>query len=670
MLFLPALSSSCKKWIGFGLFMRLFLIPWTGHSDPTVIFGIAFLLLNNGVLDIYQYLAEYFSDPGAVVFSYEPLFYFVFGLWSGVTQIFADPEYSIWMRHIIDHFPSLLRDEEVSFSYPGAEVKFQVLFLWKILYLICDFLLLLFILKIIAGDKEKESYISWWAGSVVLLYSQYMFGQGGIVPMTLVVIGIYLYKVKRSALWMGLFFSLSVPFKLFTLVLLPLPFLLAKGWKEKLKTACWILVPLLVAYIPFVLHSGNLVLLRLTVSVEAAHSLLTWGWVLVLSKGLKVIGFIAVFYHAGFRHRGNFEDVLRYVFICFLLLLCVPLKIHYYAWITPFWFLYFHEHRKYVGIYGVIVLLLFFANLSDKQTFIGIFAPLAPDFFMSFPGWMDITYFFSPSAFHAKFATLIIFILSALVVVHQFSILFDFSFRKDALKKPDSIPVRKDRMIFAYPVVCVVVPVLLFAFAHPAMKTLFKDYFFIRSSNFYYEKQLKQLELPSGASLVQEVALKKGRVKKTGIFLDQPIDSTMRIELLDIKDGEEKLVFMNDHLRLEKGWVESFPQSYLTRNKKIYYRLTNTSPNSITISVRRRPKFGDGFQLTQVSRNMSEEKINDGVLRIYVQEEPLFLHDSSLPFRSIKQAIIQEKSFLIFWFAVLAVCGILTLRFRSRSRSD
>ena len=133
------------------------------------------IFLNEGVFDIYQYMADYFSDPAAAAeYSYQPLHYFIFGLWSGVTQIFTDPNYSIWMREIVDQYPVLLRAGEAPFSYPGSEVKFEVMFLWKTLYLICDFLILLFILNFIGDDKNRESYVSWWAGSIVLLYSLYL----------------------------------------------------------------------------------------------------------------------------------------------------------------------------------------------------------------------------------------------------------------------------------------------------------------------------------------------------------------------------------------------------------------------------------------------------------------------------------------------------------------
>jgi hypothetical protein len=634
------------------------LIPYSGHPDLFFIFGTPFHFLNDQVLDIYQHLAEYFSDPSAALYSYQPLHYYLFGLWSGVTQVFADPEYSVWMREVIDQFPSILRDSEAAFSYKGAEVKLEVLFLWKSLYLICDFLILFFILKIIPGEREKESYISWWAGSVVILYSQYLFGQCGIVPMAIVFLGVTLYKVKADPKWMGLCFALSVPFKLFTIILLPIPFFIARGWKEKVKTVCYISIPLLIVYLPFIFHSGELVILRMTGGLGASYSEgIAWGWVLVLSKIFKILGYAAVFYHAGFKHRGAFEDILRYLFICFLLLLCIPLKIHYYAWITPLWFLFFYEKKKYVGIYATIVFLLFFANLSDKQTFIGLLAPLAPDFFMSFPGWMDVMYFFFPSGFHAKLALLIIFILTVRVVVDQLSTLFDIDFKALAFKKITVPPIRNSRALFLYPLVWVLFIFSLLAFSHPVLKAQLKDFLFSRSSNFYYEPQLKTIQLPPGKSLSQTILLQKGWVKKMGLFLDKPVQQATKIEIFDLRKGELIQVYARTHKNLDKGWVDSFPDSFFSESKTVLFRFTNSSPDPLPVSIRTLPKFAQGYKLTMGEGDV----VADGVLRTYVVEEPLFLHDSDLPGRSILKSLYEERNFLIFWLFLLSI-GLFKIR--------
>ncbi len=670
MKFLPSLTASCKKWLWFGLFLRLLVIPYSGHPDLFFIFGTPFHFLNDQVFDIYRHLAEYFSDPSAALYSYQPLHYFFFGLWSGITQLFADPEYSVWMRQVIDQFPSILRDSEAAFSFNGAEARFKVLFLWKALYLVCDFLILLFILKMISGDKKMESYISWWAGSVVILYSQYLFGQCGIVSIVIIVAGIYCYKIKRSPQWMGFCFALSVPFKLFPLVLLPLPFLLARGWREKIKTTGFIVIPLLIIYVPLAVHSEGLVFLRMGGALAASYSEgIAWGWVLMLSKIFKALGFLAIFYHVAFRHQGDFEDVLRYVFISFLLLLCVPLKIHYYAWITPFWFLFFSEKKSYVGIYGAIIFLLFFANLSDKQTFAGLLAPLEPDFFMSFPGWMDISYYFSPSGFHAKMAILIIFILTLIVVVDQLSTLFGFSVLDLSFKKAEAPRIRNSRIIFVYPMVWIFLMVSLLAFSHPALKNRFKDYFFTRSSNFYYEPQLKRMQLPPGNAFDQKILLQKGWLKKVGLFLDEPIGAEMRIEIVDDQAGEEIILYAQDHSGLQKGWTESVPKPSFIGEKVVHFRLRNISKESIMISIRKLPRFSGDFKLKLISSSKEESAVDGGILRFNVLEEALFLHLPDLPFRSIQKALVQEKGFLVFWFIVLLGCGMKTMQYFKRIES-
>ena len=665
-----SLPASCKKWLWFGLFLRLLLIPYSGHPDLFFIFGTPFHLLNDGVFDIYRHLAEYFADPFAALYSYQPLHYFLFGLWSGVTQIFADPEYSVWMRQVIDQFPAILRDSEAAFSFNGAQVRLETLFLWKALYLAADFLILYFILRILPEDKNKESYISWWAGSVAILYSQYLFGQCGIVPVAIIVAGIYLYKTKQSPQWMGLCFAFSVPFKLFSLALLPLPLLLARGWREKVKTAGFILLPLLIIYVPLAAHSGGLVFLRMQGGLGASYSEgIAWGWVLTLSKIFQALGFLAIFYHAAFRHRGNFADVLRYVFISFLLLLCVPLKIHYYAWITPFWFLFFNEKRAYAGIYGVILFLLFFANLSDKQTFIGLLAPLDPDFFMSFPGWMDIAYYFSPSGFHARSAILIIFILTVLVALDQLSILFGCGVRKLSFKREMAPRMRNSRIILAYPALWIFFIAALMAFSHPALNNRFKDYLFTRSANFYYEPQLKIMELPPENSLDQKISLQKGRVKRIGLFLEEPIDASVKIEIFEDRAGVEKSVYARDHDGLQRGWVESVPESYFAGEKTVHFRLTNTAPNPIRISIRKRPPFSGDFKLQAISSVKQASIVDGGILRFNVLEEPLFLHAPGLLLQSIQKTLRQEKKFLIFWLIILVCCGVKTVQYCKRRES-
>ncbi len=628
------------------------MIPYSAHPDLFYIFGTPFHFLNDNVFDIYQHLGEYFSDPSAALYSYQPLHYFFFGLWSGVTQFFAAPEYSVWMREVIDQFPAILRDSEAAFSFQGAEARFEVLFLWKALYLICDFLILFLILKIIPGDKKQESYVSWWAGSVVILYSQYVFGQCGIVPITLIFFGVFLYKTKADAKWMGFCFALSVPFKLFSVVLLPLPFLLARGWKGKLTTAGFILFPLLIVYLPFIVHSGELVFLRVKEGLGASYTEgIVWGWVLIASKIFQVLGFLAVFYHAGFRHQGKFDEVFRYLFICFLLLLCVPLKIHYYAWITPFWFVFFYEKRKYVGIYTAIVFLLFFANLSDKPTFIGLLAPLAPDFFMSFPGWMDITYFLIPSGFHAKLAILIIFILTCWVVVDQLSMLYDFNIGKIISRKGETPPVRSFRIFYFYPLAWVLSIAALLTFVHPELKTIFKDYLFTRSSNFYYEPPLKKLELSPGKSLSQTIALRKGRVKQIGLYFDAPVDQEATLEIFALREGKTHRVFEKTHKTFKKGWVDSVPERFFAENKTVIFRLTNRSPDPLPVSIRKLPNFVQDFKLAWNETN--QEAVDGGVLRIHVLEEPLFLHDSSRPWEGIRDSLNQERKFFALWSILL-----------------
>ncbi|MZH03098.1 MAG: hypothetical protein F3745_06815 [Nitrospinae bacterium] len=159
-------------------------------------------------------------------------------------------------------------------------------------------------------------------------------------------------------------------------------------------------------------------------------------------------------------------------------------------------------------------------------------------------------------------------------------------------------------------------------------------------------------------------------MKKTGLYFDQSNDSSVKVEIYNIHAGEKVMIFEKHHSRLEKGWMESLPDSFLAEDKKVFFRLTNTSPGPISIPVHRRPKYTEGFNLTLASESGDAEKIEGGLLRFYVQEDPLFLHDSDLPFSSIKQSLIQEKVFLIFWFILLTVCVVRTSQYGKHRRKE
>lgn len=657
------ISKEVGRWIWFGISVRLLVMPFTAHPDLFINFANTFHLVDSGVVDIYRYLADYYADEQAMAFLYDPLHYLMFGLWSGWTGLWVGSEYQIWMREVVDSMFS--NHLEKIFSFPGSEVRFKTLFSWKCLYLIFDFFILFVVLRFLPEEKQRRSFAALWAGSVVLIYSVYMFGQSGIIPTALIVLGLSLFKIRAHLKWVGLCFALSVPFKLFSLLLLPLPFLLAKGSRAKIETALFSILPLLLVYIPFAVHSEGLVFWRLYGGYVAyATEGITWHWVLIASKAALGVGYLAVCYHAWFRGSEDPQDLARYLFIILLLLLSVPLKIYYYVWVLPFWFLFVGEKKIYRTIYGIIIVLLFFSNLSARQTFVGIFAPLEHDFFMAFPGWMDIGYFFFPSGIHARLSVLVIFLLTLAVVYDQLLTLFGRKalFRQGGESARPEAGVRT--ALWAYPVVLIAALGSLLFVSQAGVRSHLKDYLLASSSTPFHWNALPDLSLAPGESVVQQVALLKGRVRDIRYRVQADTAGPVRVEVLSAPaDGET--LYDKDFATLKAGWMKFELAQNFIKNKIVYFRITNQSSESMRVPVYRTPKGLKNFQL--LGGNGGDEPVARSVLPLVMSEEPDFFYSEQWVVRSILANMSMEKNFLFLWLLVTGFCFAQSLRY---SRPD
>jgi hypothetical protein len=648
------MSKKIILWIWFGLFLRILIMPFSGHTDLFVNFVSTFRLVDSGIIGPYKYFAEYYSDE-SLFFLYDPLHYYLFGLWSGLTTILAGPEYSVWMQELIDSM--YLDNLERFMGFSGAVVKFKALFIWKSLYLIFDLLVLFCILRILPQEKDKVSFVKLWAGSFVILYSLYLFGQSGIIPTGLIVLGLYFYYMKLPLKWVGLCFALSVPFKIFSLLILPLPFLLARGWREKIETACYSLLPLLVIYVPIAIHSNGLVFWRIYGGYMAyAIDGLSWKWVLISAKGFLGVGYLAVCYHAWFMSKGDPKDLARYLFIVLLLLLCVPLKIYYYIWVLPFWFLFSNEKKAYKPIYFIIIFLLFFSNLSSKPTFIGILAPLDPDFFMAFPGWMDISYFLFPSGIHTKISVLIILFLTLAVIGDQLLVLFGKDPVFKELPDTEQVGIKTGVYVIDFPVALFICFGALFLVSHSSVKPFLKDYMFTRSGTPLKWYSTTELQVPPGTSLTQQVPLYKGRIMDMRYLVQRPISGPIKIEI-STDSQSFQTIFEKNFEGLQQGWKKFVLEPNFIKDKMVYFRITNLSSEQWSIPLYRLPKNLSNYKLALSDGVSKKDKvIPHGLLPLSMTEEPLFFQGEKTPIKSILNSLNQEIGFILLWFILIVFC--------------
>jgi len=661
-------STSIRQWLWFGLGLRFLVMPFACYPDLFHVFGHTYPLFGESVFDVYLFFAN--KNPGYTDLGvYEPLHYWLFGLWSGVTGVLMGEQYGVWIKGFLDLFPdTIYLVPEKIFALPGNEIKFKMLFVWKIFLMMFDLLVLVFGLKMISGDKARVAYISFWAGSPVLLYAIYMYGQADVAGLALVFIGLYLYFRKYHLKWVGLCFALSVPFKFFPIILLPLPFLLARHWRERTEILVFSALPLLAIYIPYYIHSEGLVFYRFQAGLTG--NLLigsTWKWVASVQQTFTVLGYLAVCYHACFMSNKEPRDLLRYTFIVFLLFLSLPSKIHTYVLLVPLWYFFILERAVYARILVSVMVLLFFCNLHEKASSMGIFMPLEPDFFMSFPGWMDITWFFFPSGVHVKLARLILFCLSICVVLDQFSILF----RKQALfmRAADSQKVKARRWsaLVAYPLafVCGIVGILWVSVT--PIQNYLKPYLFTRGMNHAGQPVINQLDWQPGHSVLQKFSMLKNRVWEIRYLQKEAAEGPFKVEILVLRDGVLIVVFERDFERFESGWVTFKPSTPVEADGFVYLRMSNLSSRTHRLELRR---LGRGLddRFYEGGNEEANTILAEAALPALLIEEPLMFHNPETTFRSIRKSVDQEKGFLIFWLILVSTCFGASLRYYLRQR--
>ncbi len=552
------------------------------------------------------------------------------------------------------------------FTLPGSDEKFLVIFLWKLLYLIFEGIAFFCLVSTLSSEREKEWFAAFWATSIILLYGIYWFGQSGVICIAFICIGLYLNHHGGAKKWVGFFFALAVPFKLFPLLLLPFPFLMARGIREKSEVVIFTLVPLLGIYVPFVAHSNNLVFAIIN-SGFATDQVggITWNWVLILGKLAQVAGYFALCWHASSSRDENPKILMRYVFIAFLLLLCTPRKIHYFVWLAPFSFLFLINNKPYRRIFSVIVVLLFFAVLSTKQTFFGLLAPLNSDFFMSFPGWMDITYRLIPSGNHVKFAVLIVFILMALTSVDQIFILYG----KNSIFKSENIGNSKNpwrpKVPLWFPVMIISGVAGLLVFSLPQVYEPAKPYLFIRGDSQWYRPSKKDFDLLPGEALEQKAFLRTGELRRVGLNFLKPLKGPVKIEIYG-ENGGTKIPLYEKELNQEgKGPLMAVVTPRDIENKILFIKLTNTSLNEkLAIPLRTRSLRQKENSLALYSVDQGKTDLEEAVLPFFLIENPLFTQNRSTPAHEILNSARQEWGFMAVWLLLTTACFLNVLRNR------
>ncbi|MBI2334926.1 DUF2029 domain-containing protein [Candidatus Daviesbacteria bacterium] len=191
-----------------GIFLRIILSFTTFHPD-LLAFQLGGRLVGEGkILNLYDYSSQ------AAVFNYPPMIYWFFGL----------------------------------FSFLG-----EILWLWKLPYLIFDLLLGLILFKLV---KEKKALIlGFWMFNPISLYATYMIGQFDIIPTFFTILSVF-FAAKNRFYWAALALGFGIAFKLYPVFLLIPLIISGKTFLDKIKIGLLAILPYILSVLPYLQSSS------------------------------------------------------------------------------------------------------------------------------------------------------------------------------------------------------------------------------------------------------------------------------------------------------------------------------------------------------------------------------------------------------------------------------
>ncbi|NQU73712.1 MAG: DUF2029 domain-containing protein [Candidatus Omnitrophica bacterium] len=384
------------KWTCIGLALRLILMPFTMHGrDLLFIHYFPMMLVKEGIWDTYSFMASQFSSyplgQGAVPYTYYGPVIFV--VMSAANFIFIKLLSAISLVKLLEVGSTMMfvkGMETIHYVNAFSQLElFKNLFLMKIPYLVFDFLIGGALLALAPSRKSALISYALWMLNIVVLHSVYAIGQVDLIPAFFVIAALWA-AVKKRAYLSVILLTLGGATKLFPYILvLPTCLLLGRNWKDRSMLIFTSVAFLILTYLPFYLSSGTAFsgsfLMLSSVSYQGSIK-----WILA--------GVFAVFYlllsmsAIKDSQAEKPEKSLLYYFIviAFLSYATIPTRFRFFVYITPLLALIIPRHKWFGGFTLLIISVLAFSWLTDRDLQFGLFAPLNPVYFSNIPTIQEI----------------------------------------------------------------------------------------------------------------------------------------------------------------------------------------------------------------------------------------------------------------------------------------
>lgn len=391
------------------ILIRLLIMPFYFHPDiKTYSWQSSFL--RDGVFNIYTYLIDNKQKlPLKEEFVYFPLTYFFLGTYQIVASPILGTNFKSWLS-------------DASSEAVNTIGTFRYLFILKFPYLILDLLIPFLLIKFFKDKKEKKEVFLLWLFNPISIAIIYIFSNIDIIPVTLTLISLLLFKNKRiflSALVLGV----AAGFKAYPLVLLPFILLFTNNFKDLIKM---LVVPIgTVILIIFLFWStaflNSALISGLTTRIAFPAIPIGFGESLIIG-----ILSLSTLFFAGLTEEGKKLNQLWLYLLMTLLL--VFSGIHYHVqwllWIMPFLVIFSIFWKSLGKIAFVWLSLAFIIPLlyDDKSMSVSLFSAISTLFNLLPTPFLIIQQLYDPFILQGIIHS-IIFGISIILVFRSFSFL-------------------------------------------------------------------------------------------------------------------------------------------------------------------------------------------------------------------------------------------------------
>jgi hypothetical protein len=370
---------SIKQWILIGVLIRFILAPITIHPDIFYLYKFPHLI-SHGQWNIFE-IAENLDSgyyPAVTLYTFA-FFDFIF------STLFSNYEEFVHSLFTIETIDTL-----------NSKSIFLNLFLLKTPYFIFEGLIFFTGWKMISDDSKKKYFAFLMATNPLVIYTTYMFGQFDLFTALFVLAAGYFALQKGREHFGSLALACGFMSKIFPIIFLPFYLIVTlKNPRSVFKILSYFIAPIVIIYSFLYMINGDsifFVIKKFSYNLNSSQSIQH-----MLTRLFQASIYGIVCWHAFFiaRKQINYILLTKYFFVIYMAAYW-GLHIHsthYFIWQIPFFILLASFAPEWEKRMYILIAIIFLGGLRARTSFIGLFSPLNPEFFLSFPSLKDITGF-------------------------------------------------------------------------------------------------------------------------------------------------------------------------------------------------------------------------------------------------------------------------------------